>query len=182
MGRRRRLRLLSPTIATQGSQIGRPAGLRPKKRGVASMAASLAHPHQCLTIALQALPTGWRVGLRKRRLGAARTKGRVVLRLLVQRPADRARRPGLSHAQGSVATTFPACGSDGASRLQRARCEQTTTPTCFEDLFRMFPEARIALLVRRTRRAPKGGERKPTVAPSDCSSRVACIVCVVGKK
>merc|ERR1739848_934027 len=100
------------------------------------MAAKVAPPHQCLTIALQASPIGWRVGLRKRKLGVARTKGRVVLRPLSNDPLI---------GRGGLACAMPMglllCRSPLVDRMVHRACEApgASTPplrffflTCFD--------------------------------------------------
>jgi len=91
-----------PTIARMDSQIGRRAGLWPRRSGVAEFMERAARikvavvprsrplrPLRSRTIARRGLRIGWQVGLWPRRLGAVRTRAKAAHRQLEGAPEPR---------------------------------------------------------------------------------------------
>merc|ERR1719384_482131 len=82
-----------PTIARMDLQIGRRAGLSPRRSGVAEFMERAARikavvvpqslPLRSHTIAMRGSRTGWQAGLWPRRLGVVRTRARAAHRQLV---------------------------------------------------------------------------------------------------
>merc|ERR1712051_910283 len=91
-----------PTIARMDSQIGRRAGLWPRRNGVAEFMERAARikvavvprsrplrPLRSRTIARRGLRIGWQVGLWPRRPGAVRTRAKAAHRQLEGAPEPR---------------------------------------------------------------------------------------------